>query len=263
MNQTPIDKKALIVGCGIAGPVLAMFLQRAGIDAVVYEGRPEPNDEAGYFLNLAPNGVAVLDTLGIKDEVIGHGTPTTSIVFQNHRGKQLGALPETTILLKRGLLNKALREAAIQSGVTVEFGKRLSDVKITPNNAVIARFEDGSEAEGDFLIGCDGIHSKARRSIMPDAPEPRYTGIVDSGGFTRAPGVPPSGGVMRMTFGTEGFFGHQVTPSGEVFWFENIQEPTEPDRKQLEAIPNDRYRRKLLDTHRDDHEPIATIIRST
>jgi len=98
---------------------------------------------------------------------------------------------------------------------------------------------------------------------MPDAPEPRYTGIVDSGGFTRAPGVPPSGGVMRMTFGTEGFFGHQVAPSGEVFWFENIQEPTEPDRKQLEAIPNDRYRRKLLDTHRDDHEPIATIIRST
>lgn len=131
MHQTSTDKKALIVGCGIVGPVLAMFLQRAGIDAVVYEGRPEPDDEAGYFLNLAPNGVAVLDTLDIKDEVIGHGAPTTSIVFLNHRGKQLDVLPETTILLKRGLLNKALREAAIRSGVPVEFGKRLKNVQVT------------------------------------------------------------------------------------------------------------------------------------
>ncbi len=88
-------------------------------------------------------------------------------------------------------------------------------------------------------------------------------GIVDSGGFTRTPDVPSSRGVMRMTFGTKGFFGYQVVPSGEVFWFENFQEPTEPDRKQLEEIPHDQYRRKLLDVHRDDHEPIATLVRST
>ncbi len=262
MNQKP-KKKALIVGCGIAGPVLAMFLKRAGIEPVVYEGRPEPDDEAGYFLNLAPNGVAVLDTLGIKDEVIEHGTPTTSIVFQNHRGKQLGENPQTTILIKRGLLNRAIREAAIRSGVPVEFGKHLSDVEVTSNDTVIAHFEDGAEAEGDFLVGSDGIHSRTRRSVMPDAPQPRYTGIMDSGGFTRAAGAPPSNGVMRMTFGMKGFFGYQVLDSGEIYWFENFQQPTEPDRKVLEAIPNDRYRRKLLDTHRGDHAPITEIISST
>jgi hypothetical protein len=43
----------------------------------------------------------VLDTLGIKNEVCGQGTPSTSIVFQNDRCKNLGVLPETTILLKR------------------------------------------------------------------------------------------------------------------------------------------------------------------
>jgi FAD-dependent urate hydroxylase len=263
VNRTPTDKKALIIGCGIVGPVLAIFLKRAGIQAVVYEGRPEPNDEAGYFLNLSPNGVDLLDTLSVKDEVIAYGTPTTSMVFQNHRGKQLRVLPETTVLVRRGLLNRALREAAIRSGVPVEFGKRLSDVEVTARGKVIACFEDGSEAEGNFLIGCDGIHSRIRRSVMPDAPEPRYTGMMDSGGFTRDAGVPPSGGVMRMTFGTKGFFGYQAVPSGEVFWFENFQEPKEPDREQLEAIPNGRYRQKLLEIHRDDHEPIAKIIRST
>jgi len=240
-----------------------MFLRRAGIEPVVYEGRPEPNDEAGYFLNLAPNGVGVLDALGVKDEVLGHGTPTTSIVFQNHRGKRLGVLPETTILLKRGLLNKVLREAAVRSGVPVEFGKRLSGVEVTREGTVVARFGDGSEAEGDLLVGCDGIHSKTRRSIMPDAPEPRYAGIIDSGGFTRTPGIPPSHGVMLMTFGTRGFFGYQIVPPGEVYWFENLPEPAESDREELEAIPDDRWRQKLLEAHGDDHAPIAQIIGST
>ena len=257
------ERKSLIVGCGIAGPVLAMFLMRAGIDPAIYEGRPEPKDEAGFFLNLAPNGLDVLDTLGIKEDIEAVGTPTTSIVFQNHRARRLGENPETTTLLKRGLLNKVLREQAIRRGVAIEFGKRLKDVEITPQRTVIARFEDGTEARGDFLVGCDGIHSRTRRSIIPDAPEPRYAGIIDTGGFTSTAGVPPSGGVMRMTFGTKGFFGYQVLSSGEIFWFQNSVQATEPDRKKLEAIANDQYRQKLLDMHRHDHKPIAKIIRST
>jgi 2-polyprenyl-6-methoxyphenol hydroxylase-like FAD-dependent oxidoreductase len=156
-----------------------------------------------------------------------------------------------------------LREEAVRRGVAVEFGKRLTDVEITPRRPVVARFEDGTEAEGDILIGCDGIHSRTRRSIMPDAPGPDYGGIIDSGGFVRAAGVPPSGGVMRMTFGKQGFFGYQVVASGEVYWFENLQEPDEPDREKLENIPDHEWRRRLLETHRDDHEPIAEIIRST
>lgn len=163
-SGTRTGRKAIIVGCGIAGPVLAMFLQRAGISPVVYEGRLEPGDEAGAFLNLAPNGLAVLDTLGIKREIEAYGTPTTSMVFHNHRGKRLGENPETMTLLKRGLLNRGLREAAIRSGVTIEFGKRLADVAFTNRRTVIARFEDGSEAEGDLLAGCDGLHSRTRRA---------------------------------------------------------------------------------------------------
>ena len=239
-----------------------MFLKRTGIEPVVYEARPEPDDEAGYFLNLAPNGVAVLDTLGVREEVLRHGTPTTSIVFQNHRGRQLGVLPETTVLIKRGLLNRGLREAALQRDVSIEFGKRLEDIEID-GRTVVARFEDGTEARGDFLVGCDGIHSPTRRSVLPKAPEPRYASIIDSGGFTRTPGVPSSNGVMRMTFGTRGFFGYQVVASGEVYWFENFQEPIEPDREKLEDISDDRWRQNLLDIHRVDHELIREIIGST
>lgn len=262
MGSPTSGRRVLIVGCGVSGPVLAMFLRRAGIASVVYEGRPEPDDETGAFLNLAPNGLRVLGTLGVKGAVLAHGTPTTTIVFHNHRGRRLGILPETTTLIKRSLLCKALRETAIERGIPIEFGKRLEGVEIAAGGEAIARFEDGSEARGDLLVGCDGVHSRTRRSVMPDAPEPRYGGIIDSGGFSSAASLPPSEGVMRMTFGREGFFGYQVTPSGETYWFENFQLPDEPDRKELQAIPDDAWRKTLLDLHHGDHHPIPEIISS-
>lgn len=72
-SATEGTRTALIIGCGIAGPVLAMYLQRSEIEAVIYEGRAKPGDEAGAFLNLAPNGVRVLAELGIEDEVLAAG----------------------------------------------------------------------------------------------------------------------------------------------------------------------------------------------
>jgi 2-polyprenyl-6-methoxyphenol hydroxylase-like FAD-dependent oxidoreductase len=203
---------------------------------------PRPGDEADAFLNLLENGLDVLDTLGIGEEIEGYGTPTTGMVSTNHRGKRLGEMSQYATLLKRGLLNKGLREAAIREGVAVEFGKRLKDVEATPRRGVIARFEDGSEAGGDFLVGCDGINSQTRRSIMPDAPEPAYTGVIGCGGFTHVPGIPPSDGVMHMTFGTRGFFGYQVTPSGEIFWFQNLVRFDEPDRDELDAVSHEEWR---------------------
>ena len=45
--------KALIAGGGIAGPVTAMALQRAGVEAVVYEAHRPGVDDAGSYLTVA------------------------------------------------------------------------------------------------------------------------------------------------------------------------------------------------------------------
>jgi 2-polyprenyl-6-methoxyphenol hydroxylase-like FAD-dependent oxidoreductase len=64
MNNTIANemtrRKALLIGGGIAGPLAAIALRRAGFDAVVYEARSGPMDDAGAFLNLAPIWVYVL-----------------------------------------------------------------------------------------------------------------------------------------------------------------------------------------------------------
>ncbi|MGH6784901.1 MAG: ribosome maturation factor RimM, partial [Sphingomicrobium sp.] len=137
-----IDTDVLVIGGGIAGAALAMFLERAGITPVIYEGRPGPADDTGAFLNLAPNGLAVLETLGIAGEIAARGTPTTRIEFLNHRGKRLGVFPETTILIRRDELNRGLREAAVARGIRFEYGKRLVEVRMPGEGGAIARFAE-------------------------------------------------------------------------------------------------------------------------
>ncbi len=88
MNRSRM--KALIIGCGIAGPVVALFLQRAGIDAEIYEARAESTDYGGSFLNMACNGLGVLKTLGLDDQVSSQGSAIPRMMIWSGKGKRLG-----------------------------------------------------------------------------------------------------------------------------------------------------------------------------
>jgi FAD-dependent urate hydroxylase len=84
-------RTALVIGGGIAGPAAALALQKAGIDAVVYEAYSTAAEGIGVFLTLATNGVDALRTLGAEQRAIAAGFPTTAIVLWNGTGKRLGA----------------------------------------------------------------------------------------------------------------------------------------------------------------------------
>src|SRR5437870_11961002 len=83
-------RKALIIGCGVAGPVVALFLQRAGIEVEIYEARAESTDYGGSFLNMACNGLGVLKTLGLDDQVSSQGSPITRMIIRSRKGKGHG-----------------------------------------------------------------------------------------------------------------------------------------------------------------------------
>lgn len=266
-----LKRKAIIIGGGIGGPVAAMALKRIGVEAVIYEAHAAPTDVTGAFLNLAPNGVNILKTIGVAQQVASYGFACPGISFWNSKGKRIGELnndPEEqrygakSILIKRGLLHKALREEALRQGITMEFGKRLQTFTVTDEQGVIAQFEDGTQAEGDFLLGCDGIQSRTRQVMLPDAPKPVYTGLMNFGGFANGLDLPATT-LMQMVFGRRAFFGYAVTPTDGIYWFSNTSHPNEPSRAELKATSDEVWLQRLLELHRDDPAPVSAIIRAT
>src|SRR5215204_2355030 len=261
-------KKALIVGGGVAGPVAAMALQRAGMDSVVYEAYAGGADDAGAFLTFASNGLDALHAIDAKDMVLSKGFPTPRMEIQSGTGKHLGSVPNGGTLsdgtvsqtLKRSDLYRTLRDEAVRRGASVEYGKRLVDAENTPGGVAV-RFEDGTEAEGDLLIGADGIHSRTRRIIDPSAPGARYIPVLNIGGYARGVRVPADPGSFRMIFGKRAFFGYAVHPSGEVWWFANPPSAEEPTRAELAAIGTEQWREILIELFAGDASPAVEIIR--
>jgi 2-polyprenyl-6-methoxyphenol hydroxylase-like FAD-dependent oxidoreductase len=261
-----MDKKAsglesvLIVGGGIAGPALGIALRRAGIDSVVYEASPVPRDNAGAFLNLAPNGLNVLQALGLAHLTDGLGFRNNRLVFHNETGRVLADVPVGGVTIMRGALSRALREAAVEAGVRFEFGKALESVT-EHNSGMITRFADGATASGQLLVGTDGIHSRTRSSFFPEAPQPTYTGIINLGGIVQTD-LPSTDTAMHMIFGRRGFFGYAVRPSGETFWFSNFAQSEVPERGSLEAVNAAEFQQRLLTLHRDDPPEVAHILQA-
>ena len=60
MTNARSSKKALVIGGGIAGPVAAMALRKAGLEPVIFEAHGRGADGVGAFLSLAGNGVRAL-----------------------------------------------------------------------------------------------------------------------------------------------------------------------------------------------------------
>src|ERR1700724_3912798 len=89
--MTKRARKALIIGAGIAGPVTAIFLKKAGIDAEVFEAWPYSTGIGGG-LQIAPNGMHVLAEIGLADELIRRGSVAEAFEFYSQSGAKLGSI---------------------------------------------------------------------------------------------------------------------------------------------------------------------------
>ncbi|WP_446216690.1 FAD-dependent oxidoreductase [Micromonospora sp. IBHARD004] len=262
--------KALIIGAGLAGPVAAMALRRAGIDATVHEAYERDAVGVGAFLTLSVNGVDALRAIGLDGLVAGLGHPTPRMALRNHRGRRLGEFGTSgtrtrgfgSSTVGRSDLYRALRDEALRRGVEIVHGARLVDAEPT-GSGVRARFADGRVAEGDLLIGADGLRSRTRTVIDPAAPAPRYVPLLNAGGFARGLRLPDERGVMQMLFGRRCFFCWMVVGEEEVWWFANPPQPTELTREQLAAIGPERARSQLRELLAGDAGPALAIIDRT
>ncbi|MFI7631902.1 FAD-dependent oxidoreductase [Microbispora rosea] len=257
-----MTKRALIIGGGIAGPVTAMALRRAGIDSEVFEAYDRGAEGVGAFLTLAVNGLEALRLLDLHDLVRDLGMDTPVMEIRNARGRLLATTSQPSRTLRRADLYQALRDEAVRRGVRIHYGKRLTGASATANG-VRAVFADGGEAEGDLLVGADGLRSRTRALIDPDAPRARYVGLLNTGGYAegvRAPGRP---GVCYFIFGRRCFFGYMIHPEGQVWWFANPPSRREMPPEELAAITPEQWRARLMDLFEGDAGPMREIIAAT
>jgi len=261
---------AIVIGAGVAGPVAAMALRKAGIQPTVYEAHPAGAEGIGTFLTVASNGIDALRAIGADEPALAAGFPTPTIMLRSTTGKGLGgartglALPDgtTSHTLRRADLYQALYQEAARRGIDIQHGKRLAAAEQN-GDGVRAVFDVGSVAVADVLIGADGIHSKVRRLIDPAAPAPTYIGLINLGGSARGVQVDTEPGSYTMIFGKRAFFGYVPAPSGEVWWFANIPRRDEPARGEAEAITPAQWQTRLAGLYAADAGPAARLIQAS
>jgi salicylate hydroxylase len=179
------DRPVLIAGGGIGGLALALALARTGRRTIVLERRLQFETE-GAGIQLGPNGVRVLQRLGVADALRPYvGEPERIDVHDGQSGRTLAHLPLGSWLsdrhgapywvAHRGDLHAALL-AAVDRHVELRTGCEVASAAHA-DGGVLVTCTSGESVQGSVLIGADGLWSSVRRSVTPDA-QPLFVGAT-------------------------------------------------------------------------------------
>ncbi|EWM13494.1 NAD(P)/FAD-dependent oxidoreductase [Kutzneria sp. 744] len=228
---------ALIIGGGIAGAATALALGKAGVTSTVYEAYPSGGDDVGAWLMVMHNGMDALRAIDADRPVIERSFRTTNVEYLDpadtiFASGPLGAGhpdPDGPRTIRRADLYLALQGELLRRGGKIQHGKRL--VSAVGSDRVVATFADGSTAEGDFLVGADGVWSTTRNLIDPEAPQPQFTGLTLVYGYSRDTSIPTVPDTCRLVAGGVVY---TTSPDNETFWASGV--PGEGDGPWLKAL---------------------------
>jgi salicylate hydroxylase len=197
--------KIAVVGAGIAGLAIATTLRRRGVRCDLYE-QTAALDAVGAGIQLGPNGVRVLQELGIGPALAERGVAARSIEVRRwDDGTVLGAVPhgeacEAAYGAPYYLIHRADLQRALVSGLPgggIGLGHKVTGVVERPDHAEL-ELADGSRAAADVVIGADGVHSAVRGAVVQDAPQ--FSGCAVYRGLVPAELVPSFADDPRVLF---------------------------------------------------------------
>jgi 2-polyprenyl-6-methoxyphenol hydroxylase-like FAD-dependent oxidoreductase len=173
-------KKIIIIGGGIGGLTTAIALKQKNFDVEVYEQAPKIT-EAGAAIWIANNALNVFDRLGLVNDLIklGREMDSANVVYTD--GRTISKIDNTKLQVKYKYKSIAIHRADLQGFLYQNIDKTIVKTGHVfsyfeeKNEKIIAHFQDGTSAEGDILIGADGIHSKVRTQLFGKIPL-RYSG---------------------------------------------------------------------------------------
>src|SRR5438105_3329632 len=165
-------RRALIVGGSMSGLLAALMLRRAGWDVDVFERVESELAGRGAGIVAQPDLIATLRRLGIDPTDLGAEIATRKILDPSGRVAGEFECPQVLTAWERvyRLLRDAFPPERYHRGRGV---KRFEQSE----SSVVAHFSDGGTAEGDLLVGADGLRSTIRQQCLPEL-APLYAGYV-------------------------------------------------------------------------------------
>ena len=167
-----------LIGAGLVGSLLAIYLARRGYTITIYEKRPDMRKaaiSAGRSINLAlaNRGIRPLEELGLMQQVRDIIIPMTGRMLHDEQGQTLlvpyGHRPHEVIYsVSRGELNKLLMTAAEATGkVRIVFDTGIEQIDFASQRIRLKHEQTGTvqEAAFELLIGADGGGSLVRKAI--------------------------------------------------------------------------------------------------
>lgn len=176
-------RRVAIVGAGLGGLAAAITLRQQGFEVEVYEQAPELG-EFGAGINISPNSVKFFDAIGLTPKLHAVGSEPVGLTWREWDADEISyVLPfgdfekrygSKYYVVHRSDLHRLLSEAVPPA--SIHLGKRCTAVE-TRNGSVGLSFTDGTSAEADIVVGCDGIRSAVRACLF-GGEGPHYAGTM-------------------------------------------------------------------------------------
>ncbi len=224
--------KAIVVGGGIGGLAAAVSLRKVGWEVVVHERAPAFG-EVGAGVGVMPNALRALEWMGLDGEARRLGTPRVSGGVRTSDGRWLVHLPdvgqEKVIAMHRADLHGVLLRAL--------------PPEILFNDVEVTSVED---LDADLVVAADGIGSRLRAELLPDAPGPVYAGATAWRGVAPGPYDLP----ISQTLGPGAEVGVLPLGDGRVCWYAAVVAPESAELDPLSLFAG-------------WHDPVPSLLSST
>lgn len=171
------DKNITLVGAGLVGSLLAVFLARRGFGVTIFERRPDMRVDsisAGRSINLAISvrGLHALSQVGLSDEILKIAIPMHGRMMHDVDGqltKQPYGKDDSQFInsVSRGELNKMLMTEAEKTGlVDIHFHTKVAGIDFEKNQLTIEHDGGFKKLPFKHVIATDGSGSVVRDAIM-------------------------------------------------------------------------------------------------
>lgn len=261
-------RTSLVIGAGIGGLCAAVALRRAGIACDIIEATPEMT-VFGVGIIQPSNALRALDRLGVATACLAAGGGFPGWRLYDRSGAMFAEVPNRNVAapgmppvngLPRQALHQILSDAAAAQGSIVRYGVTASAFEDLADG-VRVRFDDGTTADYDLIVGADGCYSKTRSALFGEEARPAFTGQgVWRCNFAR-PADMEWGGVY---YGSQSKVG--LVPMGPttMYMFVVTAEPDNRRYEEAELVPV--LRASLADYHglvgtlRDQLTPSSHVV---